>query len=253
VAPRQAERRLRRQAEERLAEAVAPLHSPPRKVRTAVLVGVPFVEVIRAVQERRYDLVFTGTRGLSGVKRLLVGSTAERLVRKCPCPVWVVKPGREGPPCSLLAPVDFSAVSGRALRLAASLAGLFDCPLSVLHVLSAPTDLAPAQEEDGPWDARRRRRAVREAVGEHLSAFVGSHVPAGVPVKEMLALGTPWQRIGVVARHGEVDLILLGSVGRAGIPGLLLGNTAERVLRHGDRSLLAVKPEGFVSPVQPVG
>jgi nucleotide-binding universal stress UspA family protein len=85
---KKAERKLRMLADQQLADAIAPHRSPGRKVGTETLVGVPFVEIIKLVQKKRIDLVLAGTLGRSGIKRLLVGSTAERLVRKCPCPVW---------------------------------------------------------------------------------------------------------------------------------------------------------------------
>jgi nucleotide-binding universal stress UspA family protein len=52
-----------------------------------------------------------------------------------------------------------------------------------------------------------------------------------------------------VVGHG-IDLVVMGTVARGGIPGLLIGNTAERVLRQLPCSVLAVKPDGFVSPVK---
>jgi nucleotide-binding universal stress UspA family protein len=247
-----AERQLRRQAQEQLDEHVAPFLWLPRKPRTEVAVGVPFVEIIRLAQKRGCDLVMAGTRGLSGVKRFLVGSTAERLVRKCPCPVWIVHSEHERPPRSILAAVDFSEVSGKSLKLAAHLASLFDGSLSVLHVVSSPTEDTPRlPEASARMDLRLQRRLVRRALAQRLSEFVRAHVPEGRAVDERLSVGTPWQRIEMAARRVQADLLVLGSVGRTGIPGFFIGNTAEKVLRHCDRSILAVKPDGFVSPVGP--
>ena len=248
---KKAEHKLRRQAEQRLAEVTAPHRSPQRKLRTETLVGVPFVEIIQAVQQKGYDLVLAGTRGRSAIKRVLVGSTAERLVRKCPCPVWVVKPRHEGPPCSILAPVDFSEVSGPSLRLAAFLANRFSSFLSALHVISSATDDVPMPAHLSKLEPGQQRRAVRRAAAQRLHDFVGSHVPVETVVKEILMVGEPWSRIGLVARSLNQDLIVMGSVGRTGIPGFLIGNTAEKVLRHCECGILTVKPDGFVSPVQP--
>lgn len=244
-----AERRLRRQAEQRLAEQVEPWRTKVRQLRTEIRVGVPFVEVIRLVAEKRIDLVLAGTRGLYGFKRMLVGSTAERLVRKCPCPVWIVKPGHADSPRSILAPVDFSEVSGKSLELAAYLARLSDCRLDVLHILSTTDDVVQFPENTTHNDLILLRQEVRRSVSQRMNEFVGSHVPADVIVRERLAVGVPWQRIRYAARRLHADLIVLGSVGRMGVPGFLIGNTAEKVLRYCDFSLLTVKPDEFVSPV----
>ena len=102
---REAEHRLRRRAEKELARWVAPFRRSVRKLRTEVRVGAPFLELIRLVQCEGADLVLAGTRGLGRLRRILVGSTAERLVRHCPCSVWVAKPEHEWPLGSILRPL----------------------------------------------------------------------------------------------------------------------------------------------------
>ena len=244
---KKAERQLRKEAEQQLADAIAPHRSSGRKLRTETLVGVPFVEIIKMVQKKGIDLVLAGTLGRTGLKRLLVGSTAERLVRKCPCPVWIVKHGQQVPPRTILNPVDFSEVSGRSSELAAFLAERLDCALNVLHVISSAADVE--QEFADPATMRLHRRDVKQAAAQRLSEFVSAHVPVGTTVDELVTLSEPWRSIDVIARSLDADLIVMGSMGRTGIPGFLIGNTAEKVLRLCDRSILAVKPAGFVSPV----
>lgn len=243
------ERVLRRQTEERLEQTLAPRRVPRRKLRAEALFGVPFVEIIRAVQRGGYDLVLAGTRGLSGVRRFLVGSTAERLVRKCPCPVWIVKGDRPAPPRSLLVPIDFSPASAKSLFLASFLAQLWAGSLHALHVLARVDEVAPATPTPPGRQAYVSRRQVRRTAAKHLHSFLLDNAP-GAAVEELIAAGTPWQRIVRTARHHAIDLIVMASVGRTGIPGLFMGSTAEKVLRRGDCSILTVKPDGFVSPVR---
>jgi nucleotide-binding universal stress UspA family protein len=245
-----AERKLRRQARERLAKWIDPVLLPRKRCGVVFPAGVPFVEIIRTVQRDKFDLVLAGTRGLSGLKRLFVGSTAERLVRKCPCPVWIEKAEHQWPLRSILVPVDFSDASAKGLGWAALLADLCGCPLDVLHVI-APPDEEGLPEDTSELDTRVQRRRVRQAASGRLAAFVSAHVPAGTEVQERLALGTPWKMIALAARRTDAGLIVLGSVGRTGIPGFLIGNTAEKVLRLSGRSILTVKPDGFVSPIRP--
>lgn len=246
-----AEAKLRRRAEERLAHVLAPYQGGAIPVRSEVLVGVPFVELTRLVQKGGHDLVLVGTSGISALKRVLVGSTAERLVRKCPCPVWVVKPRHTGPLRSVLAPVDFTDVSGKCLELAAALARQTGADLHVVHVITpADDEVVQLPEDVARLDVRLQRREVRQAAGRVMSEFVQKHVPGEYEVEERVSVGVPWKGINLVAKRVNADLIVMGSVGRTGLPGFIIGNTAEKVLRHCDRPLLAVKPDGFVSPVQ---
>ena len=55
-----------------------------------------------------------------------------------------------------------------------------------------------------------------------------------------------------MVQHHKVDLIAMGTVGRSGVKGLFLGSTAEKVLDHCDCSILTTKPDGFVSPIEPL-
>lgn len=66
------------------------------RVTTKVLIGVPFLQIIREVLRHQYDLVIMTADGSDGLKEQLFGSTSLHLMRKCPCPVWVVKPDQPG-------------------------------------------------------------------------------------------------------------------------------------------------------------
>ncbi len=236
-----AERRLRRQAKEELDRWVAPHRRTVRRLRTEVLAGSPYLEIIRLVQREGADLVLAGTRGLGRFRRMLVGSTAERLVRHCPCPVWVARPEHEWPLHSILAPVDFSEASVRSARLAAALARQCECPLTVLHAFLVPN----WDDADGPaW-----RRRTRAEASEQLSQFVHRFLGDGIAVQQRLGVGLPGDVIRNVAARVDAGLIVLGTAGRSGIRGLVIGNTAERVLRACDRSILAIKPPGCAAPV----
>jgi nucleotide-binding universal stress UspA family protein len=95
------------------------------------------------------------------------------------------------------------------------------------------------------------RKEINEEAKRRLSAFLSSIPSNGTPIQEHLSWGTPWKEVGRTAQHLAADLIAMGTVGRSGIQGLLLGNTAEKVLGTCDCSILTVKPDGFVSPIEP--
>ena len=95
------------------------------------------------------------------------------------------------------------------------------------------------------------RREINDGAQKLLEAFVESLDTDPAKVHLHLTWGTPWQEVDRLAQHLNIDLIALGTVGRSGLKGVLLGNTAERILSICNCSILAVKPADFVSPIGP--
>jgi nucleotide-binding universal stress UspA family protein len=181
---------------------------------------------------------------MAGWKQFLVGSTASRLIRKCPASVWVVKDEHVGPPKVVLTATDFSAVGWKAVKRGALIAQHAKAKLHLLHVID---------EGDIPKSLfdNASRKEISDSVEKRLYEGLESNGIDREQVNLHLSTGTPWQEVARLSRHLSVDLIAMGTVGRNGIPGLLLGNTAEKVLSTCDCSILAVKPDSFVSPIDP--
>ena len=123
---------------ERLESFVAPFRE--QGVELEVLCGKPFIEIIRAVLRRQHDLVMLTTEGSSRLREMLFGNTSLHLMRKCPCPVWVIKPTRRQSIARILAAVDpdpldvvRDGVNSTIMELATSLAVLEDSELHVVH------------------------------------------------------------------------------------------------------------------------
>jgi nucleotide-binding universal stress UspA family protein len=212
-------------------------------IKVETLLGEPFVELIHAVQSEGYDLVLAGTRGMAGWQQFLVGSTASRLIRKCPASVWVVKDEHIGPPKVVLTATDFSTVGWKAVKRGALIAKYAKASMHLLHVID---------EGDIPkslFDSKSRQEII-DSVERRLYDGLESSGVDRDDVTLHLSTGTPWQEVARLSKHLSVDLIAMGTVGRNGIPGLLLGNTAEKVLNTCDCSILAVKPDNFVSPIE---
>jgi nucleotide-binding universal stress UspA family protein len=241
---------LRRRSDQHLNELIEPW-----RVRTGVslhgltLAGEAYIEIIRAVQAVHAGMVFAGHRGLTGLRRLLVGSTAERLARHCPVPVWVVRNETDRPLKRILVATDFSEASSAALQVAAHLAQRSNAELDLLHVYDtlALADRAPP----GVLISEDPRDELREIAEKNLDELMRIHCSAIHAKVHRVARGLPWEVIRKQARRGSVDLIVLGSIGRSGVAGMLMGNTAEKVLRLVDRDVLVVKPATFVSPIEP--
>lgn len=242
------EQRIEAGVAQQLHDLTAHYRTEGHAVDYRVLWGTAFREVIHLVLEEGYDLVVVGSRGRSVFSRMLVGSTAAKLVRKCPCPVWVAKPQGTLPLKAILAPIDLSDVSHKSLHLAGVLAARVNCSLHVLHVFASQygylLDLLTDEELDftPPWH--------RHEVIAHLRNFVRD---SGMTVEPVMHVqrGEVAQQILSVAEQIDAGLIVMGTLGRAGVSGLLIGNTAEKVLHHSELPLLAIKPVGYVSPVVP--
>jgi nucleotide-binding universal stress UspA family protein len=239
-------------------------------VSTEVLRGRRHIEMVRRVLRGGHDLLMKEAEPNEAV---LFGSTDMHLLRSCPCPVWVVKPGHgDRPFAQVLAPVDPSppadetdllhiredlapkdpALDARVLELATSLAEGDGAELHVLHAWSAPGEglvrgdpmLAQGQVERYVEDSRAE---ARKALDDLIARAGGRHGRRSVH----LLKGDPADVIAGFVKSKGVDLVVMGTVARTGIGGLLIGNTAETVLQRVDCSVLAVKPAGFVSPVEP--
>jgi universal stress protein E len=226
-------------------------------VYTKVASGTPFIEVVRAVQRNAHDLVIKVAEHDSGLVSSLFGSTDMHLMRKCPCPVWIDRAGDEPAYHRILAAVDpFDDESGNLQRLildlAASLADREHATLDVVHAWEMPGEsmLAngrgriPRSELDMLLDATETSH--REALDALLSPY---NLSTGSNNVHLLK-GRPAQIVSGYAREHKSDLIVMGTLGRAGIAGLFIGNTAEDVLRETQTAVLAAKPDGFVSPVE---
>jgi universal stress protein E len=226
-------------------------------VYTTVATGIPFIEVIRTVHRNAHDLVMKVAEHDAGLAGSLFGSTDMHLMRKCPCPVWIDRAGDEPAYHRILAAVDpFDDESGNLQRLildlATSLADRDHATLDVVHAWEMPGEsmLAngrgriPRSELDMLLDATETTH--REALDALLSPYDLSTGSDNVH----LLKGRPAQIVSGYARGHESDLIVMGTLGRTGIAGLIIGNTAEDVLRETQTAVLAAKPDGFVSPVQ---
>ncbi len=238
------EREVRQQSDAKLKQLIASMEAAELDIRYETLLGDPFVELIHAVQSEGYDLVLAGVRGLSAWEHFLLGSTAGRLVRKCPASVWVVKPQHVGPPKVVMAATDFSEISWKAVRHGHWIAQQAKAAFHLLHVID---------ERDSPIEiaANAIRKEINEAMEKRLNHALDSMQIDRTQIQVHLSLGTPWKEVCRLSQQLKVDLIAMGTVGRSGIQGLLLGNTADKVLRTCDCSILTVKLDDFVSPIEP--
>jgi universal stress protein E len=216
--------------------------------------GRSWLEIIRQVLRDKHDLLLVGTRDRTGLGRMIFGSTAIKLVRRCPCPVWVAKPEPEPAQWNILVASDLTPVSEKALVLAARLSRITLATIHLLHVVDFPLDqvwsigLPDAKEEAYRRGVRREAEQALQAQIDHAGAR--SLSPA-VQIRLVDDVGgLPDEGILSFIQENEIDLLVMGTIGRSGITGVMIGNTAERILPELTCSLLAVKPVEFVCPVR---
>ena len=201
--------------------------------------------ILHSVLRERPDLVVTGKRNEAEAGGHRIGSVAIKLLRNSPCPVWVAKPGGSATPRRILAASDLSPVGQRVIAISALLARCFGSVLHVVHSFQIPFDVQ-WEPEEGERDFERRTRDEHRAQLEQQVAAAGFDGE----VHYHVGLTSPSRAILACEERLDPDLVVMGTVSRGGIAGLLVGNTAERLLARLDTSLLTVKPDDFVCPIR---
>jgi nucleotide-binding universal stress UspA family protein len=222
---------------------------PPRARRRhcAGLDGRVVPEILREAEALPADLIVIGTHGRSGFDRLVLGSVAEKVLRKAECPVLTVPPigpaavDATAPFKSILCAVDFSIMSQQALNAAVELANRFGSTLIVLHV----SDWAFGDEHMDRMPAAiiDLGRNLKEQAGRQLREFAAG-VRAERPPVELVALGRPAREIVHVALEYAADLIVMGIAGRGAVDLALMGSIANHVVRESPCPVLTVRAPG---------
>lgn len=215
--------------------------------RLALVRDRAWLEIIQAVKRGEADLVLVARRNQES-SSLALGNIAKKLLRKCPCPLWLVKADGVNAPASLVAATDLSPVGNLAVELASSLAELFRAELHVVHAWPLPMAVPVLPELEVPAQSRIDVVGYERAARARFEAALAA-LPLPVKPTPHLACGAPSVAIQELVERVGAGLLVMGSVSRGGIAGLLLGNTAERLLDRVSCSLLTIKPRDFVSPV----
>jgi len=228
--------------------------------KSLVITGTPFMEIIRQVMRDEHDLVILAAEGKGGIKERLFGSTSMHLMRKCPCPVWVVKAAKRTKYKKIMAAVDITSdfpdaerksLNPLIIQLSSSLAQMDNSEFHIVQVWSVFAEgymqVRGNMSDSSLHNQRKRNKQVYASRLDRLQASVDlkgiisrRHMPRSENVPSAIIK---------LARSKSIDLLVMGTVCRTGLPGFIIGNTAEKVLSEVNCSVLTVKPEGFVSPV----
>lgn len=213
-------------------------------VTTRLAVGIPSEQIARAADAEQASLLVVGTRGKTGLSHVLLGSTAERVVRTSPCPVLAVRSrGREaGAPflTHLLVPLDFSECSLDAAEYGALVAGKAKAGVTLLHVLEPV-----CYGLDFTLSHGAERERLQAAVIQRLDGLAAAFNAAGIVADRIVRGGLPGDAILETAGQRSCDLIVMGTHGRRGISHALAGSVAESVLRRAPCPVLTVRSPKF--------
>ncbi|MAF65227.1 MAG: hypothetical protein CMJ84_06170 [Planctomycetes bacterium] len=210
-----------------------------------------WLDATRRALRGEIDLVVVGKRNEFAADGRGLGTVAVKLLRKCPCPIWAVKPGHDLVHRMVLAASDLSPVADEAVRDAAWIAGRGESQLTVVHAWCTPLDLRERREELGVDVYEELRDALRNGAGEHIRATIAAGPAPTVESEVLFGKGRPAGVIREAVDHLDPDLLVLGTVSTPDLPGRSFGSTGERVLDRVDCSLLALKPAEFRSSVNP--
>ena len=239
---------------EELETQVAPFRGEGLDISVEIRWGNPWLEVTYSVLRDGYDLVIKAASGAGTKRRPFFGSVALHLIRKCPCPVLIVGEDSVGSDSRILAAIDPAEGDARAeharaiMRWAMSLAG----ESGELHAASAweawgDTMLEKRVRSD---ELVEYVRSSEQQASSGLHGILASVENPLEPEHVHLLKGAAREMIPQFVERKEFDVVVMGSVGRVGVAGLLVGETAETVVRSVRASVFVVKPPGFVSPVQ---
>ena len=207
--------------------------------------GRPFLEIIQIAKEKNVDLLAIGTHGRAGVDRVILGSVAERIVRKARCPVMVVRGRKYVGFKRIIVPIDLSDCSRIALEYASATARAHKSKLTILHVYEEsfiePYINAANSEEEADEIIKEIERVNETKFDEFLKTVDLS----GVEYEKLLKKGIPETDIVEIAMEQQANLIVMGTHGRSGIKHILIGSTAEEVVRTVHCDIIIVKPEKF--------
>jgi len=240
-------------------------YSRDSQITLTVVEGKCFLEVIRTVLRDRHDLVIKPAENPDFIERLF-GSDDMHLLRKCPCPVWLIKADEKSNYRCIMAALDFdpeepaSAEQGpnpQIIEFATSLAIADFADLHFVHAWDAPGEMLFRVWSDNPETSslnytegeRARHQSIIDTLDRKIHARVGDEAYNYLSPQFHLRQGPASRVIPDMATQLKADLVVMGTLGRTGISGLIIGNTAEAILDQLTCSVLAIKPPGFVSPV----
>lgn len=213
----------------------------------------PFEAVVKAVLEHNFDLVIKGTHDHDVLKSMIFTPTDWHILRKCPCPVLLVKEHAWPEQGNIIAAVNagseqehHKSLNKLVITKALQMAELLQAKVHLVNAYpGTPVNIAIEIPEFNPQEynstlQRHHKDAVKLLADDYAIPAEQCHVLEGMPEDVIPKL----------ARQLDAEMVLIGTIGRTGLSAAIIGNTAEHVIDRLDCDVLALKPENFVCPLE---
>jgi nucleotide-binding universal stress UspA family protein len=225
-------------AKSRLARMSTALEKKGIQTEIRIATGAPPQEIIKTAQDRRADLIVMGKRGLTGWGKMLLGSTTSAVLREARVPVLTVRLGTERPNVKkILFPTAFSPAARAQLTWAFELAEQFGAVLHLLHVIEVHKSYETAR---GGFVGRLRDSAAKQ-MQSLVESIPAQKRKAVTLAQKITASPRAWSEIIGFADEQDVDLIVMGTNARTGVPKLFLGSVAEDVIQESPCPVVTVR------------
>jgi len=246
------------------------LESPPE---FHVRLGKRFIEIVRFAIDHAITLILkTAEQPVGVLTRPNIASTDQHLLRKCPCPIWLIPAAGAPESDAVVAAVDvggegspepdtLASLNRLILETAARIASGGAGEVVVLHAWEAPGESIvrgwcsagdPEQlVEEYVQEAREGHQQALDRLLEPLRSWTARELATPVRFLGRLERGAAAEVIPERVTALGAGVLVMGTLSRVGIPGFLIGNTAEDLINRVAASLVAVKPPNFVSPLDP--
>jgi nucleotide-binding universal stress UspA family protein len=223
---------------------------------TDVLRGRPATALIREILRSGHDLLVRSHGRTPDARSKQFGPIDMELLRQCPCPVWLAGLQKQhGAPHRILAAVHANpddpaeqGLNSSIMELALMMTELLGGRLSIIQAWTAFGETLLASHMP-PHELKEYIESTRAREHQAFLALTQSFSDRLADATIEFVKGEAEDVIPKYVDAHEIDLVVMGTVARTGIVGLLIGNTAERVLQRLRVSVLATKPAGFKSPV----
>ena len=235
---------LREKARDRLDAFVALSHAENVRTEFSVKEGAPAPVILEAAESQNADLICLGTHGREGFERLVLGSVAEKVLRKAKCPVLTVAEAGEKASVQpaflnkILCALDFATLALRALEHALSLAQEAQAKLILVNVVERLAD-EPGWESS--FSVSEYQKRMEDTVLEKLEEAVPAEARDWCEIETVATSGKPYREILKLANEREADLIVMGVRGRNPLDRMLFGSTVQHVVRRASCPVLTTR------------
>jgi nucleotide-binding universal stress UspA family protein len=246
---------------EHLHQFIETVSDKPFRGRIDVVTGTTFIEITRYAISNGIDLLIKPASGLSGpVRSVLFGSTAMHLMRKCPCPVWVIKDQPHASLSKILVAVSASEGPSDSegdlldislIQVGSNLAHYYGAQWDIVNAWGLFGEMALSSERLGIAQSEIQKALEEErlAACSRVNKLIEKASPVVLPNRLVVEKGQAARVIPELAYQSKADLVVMGSVAKTGIAGLLMSDNAELTLNQLDCSAFTLKPGKFVSPI----